>query len=148
MLGKALWGIGSFDASQESGSACLSNWGPSSKRDILRSFRVERLTINSRKAHAAFLGRNKTACTLRLQGREAGAVHCAWEPALHCLGWVKRIVLVLKVKENWSERMGEAEGCCSGVRPAVAQAWAVGGRAQWVSVVERPTAFYAAQVMS
>lgn len=58
------------------------------------------LSIDSRKVHAAFLGRNKTACTLRLQGRGAAAMLSTWKSALHCLGWVKRILLVLKIKEN------------------------------------------------
>lgn len=83
-----------------------------------------------------------------LQGRGAGAVLCTWEPALHCLGREERMVLVLKITENWSVRMRDAEVHRSGVGRAVAQFWGVRGRVQWVRVVERPTAFYAAQVMS
>lgn len=75
----------------------------------------------SGKVHALFSDRSKTACTPRLQGRGAGAGLCTREPALHRLGWEERMVLVLKIKENWSVRMGEAEQHRSGTGPAVTQ---------------------------
>lgn len=101
-----------------------------------------------RKVHAPSLDRNKTTHTPRLQGRETRAGLCTQEPALHPLGWEEKVILVLKIKENQNMRMGEAERHRSGVGPAVAWVWVVRGRAQRVRVVEGPTVFCAAQVMS
>lgn len=87
-------------------------------------------TINKQESARTVFGQEQNHPYPRLQGRGAGAVLCTQEPALHRLGWEEKMVLVLKIKENWSVRMGDAEGHRSGVRPAVAQVWGVRGRAQ------------------